>query len=155
MTSRNASDTQYGGIHGEVNLWGSVVEHEGGFRLQFAFGSGGKRFRFLHRRVQRLNDDFFGLSICIIAMSPLLMLRVFGSGRQTTFACLGASCRLTSSSQTRHLRMPPAITKNGLPIWSSRMGAADDLLCSPAIRLLCSRLVFEFWCAHARSRISR
>jgi hypothetical protein len=28
---------QYGGIYGEVNLWGSVVEHEQGFRAQFAY----------------------------------------------------------------------------------------------------------------------
>ena len=28
---------QYGSIHGEVNLWGSVVEHEQGFRAEFAY----------------------------------------------------------------------------------------------------------------------
>ena len=27
---------QYGGVHGEVNLWGSVVEHEHGYRAEFA-----------------------------------------------------------------------------------------------------------------------
>jgi hypothetical protein len=28
---------QFGSIHGEVNLWGSVVEHEQGFRAEFAY----------------------------------------------------------------------------------------------------------------------
>ena len=33
---RTAGYTQYG-IHGEVNLWGTVVEHETGWRAQFAY----------------------------------------------------------------------------------------------------------------------
>jgi len=28
---------QYGSVHGEVSLWGSVVEHEQGFRAEFAY----------------------------------------------------------------------------------------------------------------------
>jgi hypothetical protein len=28
---------QYGGVHGEVNFWGSVVEHEQGLRAEFAY----------------------------------------------------------------------------------------------------------------------
>jgi len=34
---RRSQYWQFGGVHGEVNLWGSVVEHERGFRAQFAY----------------------------------------------------------------------------------------------------------------------
>lgn len=34
---RNLLPEEYGGIYGKVSLWGSVVEHEDGFRAEFAY----------------------------------------------------------------------------------------------------------------------